>query len=148
MDIRLLEGAKEDLRNAWFFDERQATGLGDRLLDAIETDVGLLPGYAGIHLQVDGFHRMLIKCFPFALYYLIEETSIDIYAILDCRRDPSWIRDLNAPCCRFLVIWVSPKPCRPQSKPLTYTGDDARSPSTVTSARRKRWGGCGRCSPR
>ena len=93
MDIRLLEGAKEDLRNAWFFYERQATGLGDRFLHAIETDVGLLPGYAGIHLQVDGFHRMLIKRFPFALYYLIDETSIDIYAILDCRRDPSWIRD-------------------------------------------------------
>jgi hypothetical protein len=72
VDIRLLEGAKEDLRNAWFFYERQATGLGDRFLHAIETDVGLLPGYAGIHLQVDGFHRMLIKRFPFALYYLID----------------------------------------------------------------------------
>jgi hypothetical protein len=39
---------------------------------------------------VDGFHRMLIKRFPFALYYLIEEATIDIYAILHCRRDPSW----------------------------------------------------------
>ena len=33
---------------------------------------------------------MLIKRFPFALYYLIEEGTIDIYAILDCRQDPSW----------------------------------------------------------
>ena len=93
MDIRLLEGAKEDLRNGWFFYERQTTGLGDCFLNAIEADVQLLPAYAGIHLQVDGFHRILIKRFPFALYYLIEETSIDIYAILDCRRDPSWIRE-------------------------------------------------------
>jgi hypothetical protein len=93
VDIRLLEGAKEDLRNGWFFYERQTTGLGDRFLNAIEADVRLLPAYAGIHLQVDGFHRILIKRFPFALYYLIEETSIDIYAILDCRRDPSWIRE-------------------------------------------------------
>ncbi|MFM7514276.1 MAG: hypothetical protein ACKO3F_13165, partial [Cyanobium sp.] len=36
MDIRLLDGAKEDLRNGWFFYERQAPGLGDRFLDAIE----------------------------------------------------------------------------------------------------------------
>lgn len=93
MDIRLLDGAKEDLRNGWFFYERQATGLGDRFLDAIEADVRQLPAYAGIHLQVDGFHRMLIKRFPFALYYVIEESSIDIYAVLDCRRDPSWIRE-------------------------------------------------------
>ena len=55
-------------------------------------DVRLLPAYAGIHLQVNGFHRMLIKRFPFALYYLIEADTIDIYAILDCRRDPSWIQ--------------------------------------------------------
>jgi hypothetical protein len=61
VDIRLLEGAKEDLRNGWFFYERQTTGLGDRFLNAIEADVRLLPAYAGIHLQVDGFHRILIS---------------------------------------------------------------------------------------
>ncbi len=93
MDIRLLESAKEDLRSGWFFYDRQAPGLGDRFLDAVEADVRLLPGYAGIHLQVNGFHRMLIRRFPFALYYLVEATTIDIYAILDCRRDPSWIRE-------------------------------------------------------
>ena len=37
-------------------------------------------------------HRMLIRRFPFALYDVMEATSIDIYAILDCRRDPIWIR--------------------------------------------------------
>jgi hypothetical protein len=74
------------------FYECQAHGLGDRFLAAIEADVQSLTVYAGIHLQVDGFHRMLIRRFPFALYYVMEVTSIDIYAILDCRRDPIWIR--------------------------------------------------------
>ena len=97
MDIRLLESAKEDLRNGWIFYERQAPGLRDRFLDTIEADVRLLPGYAGIHLRVDGFHRMLIRRFPFALYYLVEATTIDIYAILDCRRDPSLIREQLGP---------------------------------------------------
>jgi len=77
VDIRLLDGAKEDLCNGWFFYESQALGLGDRFLDAIEADVLQLPAYAGIHLQVDGFHLMPIKRFPFALYDLIEEGSID-----------------------------------------------------------------------
>ena len=93
MDIRLLDSAKEDLRIGWLFYDRQAPGLGDRFLDAVEADVRLLPWYAGIHLRVDGFHRMLIRRFPFALYYLVEATTIDIYAILDCRRSPSWIRE-------------------------------------------------------
>jgi hypothetical protein len=52
---------------------------------------------AGIHLQVDGFHRMLIRRFPFARYYLVETSTIDIYAILDCRRDPSWISERLGP---------------------------------------------------
>jgi len=34
---------------------------------------------------------MLIRRFPFALYYLIEAHTIEIYAILDCRRNPGWI---------------------------------------------------------
>ncbi len=91
MDIRLLDGAKEDLRNGWFFYERQSPGLGDRFLNVIEAEVQTLPLYAGIHLKVEGFYRMLIRRFPFALYYLIEAHTIDIYAILDCRRNPSWI---------------------------------------------------------
>jgi plasmid stabilization system protein ParE len=93
VDIRLLDGAKEDLRSGWLFYERHAPGLVDRFLEAIAANVRLLPGCAGIHLQVDGFHRMLIRRFPFALYYLVEATTIDIYAILDLRRDPSWIRE-------------------------------------------------------
>jgi hypothetical protein len=54
--------------------------------------VQALPLYAGIHLKVDGFHRMLIRRFPFALYYLLNESGVDIYAILDCRRDPNLLR--------------------------------------------------------
>ncbi len=41
--------------------------------------------------MAEGFHRMLVKRFPFAVYYLIEDDRADIYAVLDCRRDPEWI---------------------------------------------------------
>ena len=92
MDIRLLDCAGVDLRNGWFFYERQSAGLGDRFLDAIEADVQTLKLHPGIHMKVEGFYRMLIGRFPFALYYLLEDTSIDIYAVLDCRREPTWIR--------------------------------------------------------
>jgi len=50
-----LDGAKADLRNGWFFYERQAPGLGDRFLGAIDADVRQLPAYVGIHLEVEGF---------------------------------------------------------------------------------------------
>jgi plasmid stabilization system protein ParE len=91
VEIRLLESAKEDLREGWRFYERNAVGLGDYFLDCIQADVRSLTVYAGIHEIAESFHRLLAKRFPFAIYYLIENGNIDIYAILDCRRDPEWI---------------------------------------------------------
>ena len=73
------------------FYEKNAPGLGDYFLDCIQADVRSLKIYAGIHEMSEGFHRMLAKRFPFAVYYLIENDNIDVYAILDCRRDPEWI---------------------------------------------------------
>jgi len=91
VEIRLLESAKEDLREGWKFYEKNAPGLGNYFLDCIQADVRSLKLYAGIHEMSEGFHRMLAKRFPFAVYYLIESKTIDVYAILDCRRDPGWI---------------------------------------------------------
>ena len=65
--------------------------MGDYFLDCIQADVRSLKFYAGIHEMAEGFHRMLVKRFPFAVYYLIEDDRADIYAVLDCRRDPEWI---------------------------------------------------------
>jgi hypothetical protein len=91
VEIQLLESAKEDLREGWKFYELASAGLGDYFLDCIQADVRSLNVFAGVHEMSKGFHRMLLKRFPFAVYYLLEGQVIEIYAILDCRRDPEWI---------------------------------------------------------
>ena len=91
MEIRLLETAKDDLRQGWRFYQDNAEGLGDYFLDCIQADIGSLKIYAGIHEKAEGFHRMLVKRFPFAVYYMIEDHFIDVYAVLDCRRDPELV---------------------------------------------------------
>jgi hypothetical protein len=48
--------------------------------------------YAGIHSKAYGYHRMLAERFPFAIYYDVDEQEIRVRAVLDCRRDPKWIR--------------------------------------------------------
>jgi hypothetical protein len=68
MEIRLLESAKEDLREGWNFYEYNSPNLGDYFLDCVQADVSSLNLYAGIHEIDDGFHRMLMKRFPFAIY--------------------------------------------------------------------------------
>jgi plasmid stabilization system protein ParE len=89
--IRLLETAQDDLLAGYLFYEDNAPGVGDYFLSSIDADVKSLRIYAGIHEIVDGFHRMLAKRFPYAIYYTVATEQIDIYAILDCRRDPAWI---------------------------------------------------------
>ena len=91
METRLLETAKEDLREGYWFYERQSPGLGDYFLDCMAADIRSLRVYAGIHERAEGFFRMLAKRFPFAIYYLMNRNQIDVYAVLDCRRDPNWI---------------------------------------------------------
>jgi len=91
MEIRLLETARDDLRAGYWFYEHQSAGLGDYFLDCLQADLRSLQVYAGIHAKAEGFFRMLAKRFPFAIYYLVDAGHVDVYAILDCRRDPTWI---------------------------------------------------------
>jgi hypothetical protein len=91
--IRLLESAKSDLKEGYYFYEVQNQGLGNYFLESLFSDIESLKIYAGIHSTHFGqYHRLLSKRFPFAVYYLIEGQNIDVYAVIDCRRDPAWIR--------------------------------------------------------
>jgi plasmid stabilization system protein ParE len=93
MRIEILDEAEQDLVDGFAFYERQSKGLGDYFLDSIFSDVESLYLYAGIHALHFGYHRLLAKRFPFAIYYRIQNEVVRVYAILDCRRYPAWIRD-------------------------------------------------------
>ena len=66
--------------------------MGNYFLESLLSDLESLVLYAGIHQRVFGFHRMLSKRFPFAIYYALEDGTAYVYAILDMRRDPAWLR--------------------------------------------------------
>jgi plasmid stabilization system protein ParE len=91
MNIQILDAAERDLIEGYHFYEKQLAGLGQYFLDTIYADLESLYLYFGIHPQHFGYHRLLAKRFPFAIYYRLEEKSIKIHAILDCRRDPASI---------------------------------------------------------
>ena len=52
------------------------------------SDIESLHLYAGIHIQIEGYYRLLSKRFPFAVYYQIKGNQVDVFAVLDCRRNP------------------------------------------------------------
>jgi hypothetical protein len=73
---------------------RETAGrLGAYFLDSLFADIDSLTLYAGIHRQVFGSHRLLARTFPFAIYYAVESNTARVKAVLDCRRDPKWIRE-------------------------------------------------------
>lgn len=93
MRIKILETAGQDLVEGHRFYECQSTGLGDYFLDLVLGDLESLQLYAGVHVLHLGYHRLLAKRFPFAVYYRVGNDLVRVYAVLDCRRNPAWIRD-------------------------------------------------------
>lgn len=91
--IRIVASARRDLDEGFQFYESQEIGLGDYFLSSGRADVESLRITAGVHrvLYAD-YHRLLCKTFPFAIYYTKRQTVITIFAVVDCRRDPAWIR--------------------------------------------------------
>lgn len=61
-------------------------------MDSLFADIDSLALYGGVHRRVLGRHRMLGRIFPFAIYYEVNADAAEVWAVLDCRRDPKWIQ--------------------------------------------------------
>ncbi len=91
MNIEILSNAETDIAIGISFYESQNQGLGKYFLDSILSDIESLHIYAGIHIIISDYYRLLSKRFPFSIYYKIKNETIYIYAVLDCRKNPVWI---------------------------------------------------------
>ena len=93
MRVEILDKAEDDLVEGFQFYESQHLGLGSYFLDSLYSDIDSLNLYAGIHrVPYHGYHRMLSKRFPFAVYYTVTGDTAFVHAVVDCRRSPAWIR--------------------------------------------------------
>ena len=92
MKIQILDEADADLVAGFHFYEAQEKELGWYFLDSLFSDIDSLLLYAGVHELVHGYFRCLAKRFPFAIYYSVADQTVSVHAVLDCRRNPSWIK--------------------------------------------------------
>jgi len=73
-------------------------GLGQYFLNTLFSDIDSLALYGGIHSMHWGYHRLLSKRFPYAVYYRVTDDAIEVWRVLDCRQHPRKIkRALRAP---------------------------------------------------
>ncbi len=93
MKLKILPSAHRDLLAGYKFYEKQSKGVGSYFLDTLFSEIDSLVLYAGVHPIFYGmYHRVISKRFPFAVYYQLEEGTLIVCAVLDCRRNPAWIR--------------------------------------------------------
>ncbi|TFG82248.1 MAG: type II toxin-antitoxin system RelE/ParE family toxin [Chromatiales bacterium] len=92
MRIKILSSAVDDLHAGRLFYEMQGEGLGEYFFDSLFSDIDALALYAGIHPKVLGYHRLLSKRFPYAVYYTRDEDLAVVWRVLDLRRHPDRIR--------------------------------------------------------
>ena len=89
MTIRILDSALEDLDRGRAFYERQCEGLGTYFLDSLFSEIDSLVLYAGVHRSVFGYHRLLARRFPYAVYYRLEPgEGCVVWRVLDLRQAP------------------------------------------------------------
>jgi plasmid stabilization system protein ParE len=92
MNLRILDLAEADLLSGFRFYERQSRGVGSYFLDSLSAEIESLHLYAGVHRKHFGFFRMLSRRFPYAVYYRVARDEVQVWRVLDCRRDPGWVR--------------------------------------------------------
>ncbi|HYF33980.1 MAG TPA: hypothetical protein VD994_01710 [Prosthecobacter sp.] len=89
----ILEEAARDLEEGRDFYDSLENGVGDYFTACLTEDLERLRALHGIHSLHFGLYRMLSARFPFAIYYREAPFEVQVCAILDLRREPTWIRE-------------------------------------------------------
>lgn len=89
--ILVSEGAFCELNDGFLFYEAQEFGLGDYFTACLRADIEGLKVTAGIHREVQGFHRLLSRVFPHGIFYTVGSDEVTVWAVIDLRRNPDWV---------------------------------------------------------
>lgn len=84
--------AEADIVNGIAFYDLSGLNVGNYFYLSLMADLQSLTLFGGIHSIRFGYHCMPAKRFPYAIYYSIIDSTAYVVAILDERRDPSWVR--------------------------------------------------------
>lgn len=88
MKLSILSLGYDDLLAGRAFCEKQQVGPGAYFLDTWFSDIESLLPHAGVHVRHFGCFRALSKRFPHAIHARINADVIEVWRVLDCRRDP------------------------------------------------------------
>ncbi|MCC6542989.1 MAG: type II toxin-antitoxin system RelE/ParE family toxin [Nitrospirae bacterium] len=100
--LRFLPEVAEDVIGGYVWYERKSPSLGEEFLRVFYACAGEIPRNPVLYPKVHGeFRRRLLRRFPYAVYFRIEDDTIIVFGVFHCARDPltveAKLRDRNAP---------------------------------------------------
>ena len=100
--VKISEEAELDLENAYQWYEKQVHQLGSEFVRMIDRNLATIQqnplAYPVIYRNVryGNVRRKLLSRFPFALYYVIQNNIIFVFACFHVKRDPQqWQRRIK-----------------------------------------------------
>jgi len=92
--VLFLPEIEDDLADIYKWYENKSEGLGEDFLKIFYEKSVVLAQNPLIYQKVFlNFRRVLLKRFPYSVYYLIDKSSVIIYAVFHISRDPKIIKD-------------------------------------------------------
>ena len=92
-DLRFLPEVEADVLKgrAWY--EEKTPGLGEAFVSAFFACAQELVTYPRQYQKVHrDFRRHLLRRFPYALYYQVEDNKVVVFGVFHCARDPRRVR--------------------------------------------------------
>ena len=91
--LTFIPEVEEDAVASYTWYEEKAKGLGEEFLRLFYAKTREIPRNPLLFRKVhDNFRRQLLKRFPYAIYFQIENKEIIIYGLFHCARDPQFIK--------------------------------------------------------
>jgi toxin ParE1/3/4 len=91
--VKVLPEAESDITEAYQWYENKAKGLGLEFIRSIDARLHLIRrnplAFVPIYKDV---RRVLLRRFPYGLYYLVEDEWIAVLACFHAKRDPALLR--------------------------------------------------------
>jgi plasmid stabilization system protein ParE len=89
LPVIILPEAESDLAEAKEWYEGKAKGFGDEFRQSIEDAFGRISRMPELHAIIfKGVRRSFLRRFPYAIFYLAEETRIVVIAVMHTHRNP------------------------------------------------------------
>jgi toxin ParE1/3/4 len=91
--LQFLPEVEEDVFNGYVWYETKSRGLGEDFLRMFYASANEIPWHPLLYPKVyQDFRRRLIRRFPYAIYFTIENDQIIVFGFFHCARNPQVVK--------------------------------------------------------